>query len=1038
MKTVLFDTPRALVMMLLLVIVGGTAALLTMPQQEDPKIRNRSATILTPYPGASAERVERLVTQRIEDRLREVEEIDTVESRSITGLSSVTVILQDSINNTDQAFSQVRDALADAVPLLPDGAADPSFIDNRGYAFTVVAALVWDGDSEPNELILKRTADELRSRLRNVPGTEYTDIMGAGPEEIVVSLRSDLAQSLGLSEGEIAAALGSADSKSSAGQVFGAQNEVALEVRGALDTLDRIRNVPIREGEDGAQVRVGDLAEVRRGLQQPQPVTAIVDDRRAVAIGTRIDDGLRVGQWSARVRQELADFEEDLSAGVELRIIFDQSVYAEERFGSLLVNLGFGITLVVAILFFTLGPRAALLVTFAIPLTTLLSLTLMNFFGIPIHQMSITGLIVALGLLVDSAIVMCDAVGRALRRGLTPREAVEESVGRLWIPLLSSTLTTVLAFLPITLLIGGAGEFVGPIADSVIIALLSSLLLALTVVAALAGLFLKPSESETRTASGGIDFPVVGPAFKTLLGLSLAAPRLSIFAAILAPVLGFIGVTTLPTQFFPAADRNQFHVELRLPAQSSLEQTKRAADIADRLLEAHPGIEEADWFVGGSVPSFYYNVVMNDDGQRNFAEAMVTAKRLDGINDLLIELQGSLSDAMPNVQVNVRQLVQGPPSPAPFELRIQGRDLQVLKELGEQARLILSEMPEINVTTASLSGGEPKLWVDVDEDEARQVGLTLRDVASGLAAKLQGAPGGTVIEGENEIPVLVRLDDVARGSFEELASLALTSRATDSVGTPLLSLGDLSLEPSPATIRRYQGERVNQILGYTAADALPSTVVAAFEEAVAEGRFDLPSGYTYAYGGDAEARSDAVGALLSSVGLIVVAAIAVIVLTFNSFRLGAIVLVVAGLSMGLGMLSLTISGYPFGFQPIIALMGLMGVAINAAIIIIATLKNIPDAVAGDRLAVRDGVLETSRHITSTTLTTFAGFLPLILAEGDFWPPFATAIAGGVVLSTIVSFFFVPQCFLLLTRRRPVTVFEEQDLSSDEGLFHATA
>ncbi len=1038
MKTILFDTPRALVMVLLLVIVGGTAALLTMPQQEDPKIRNRVATILTPYPGASAERVERLVTQRIEDSLRELEEIDTLQSRSITGLSSITVILQDKINDTDQAFSKVRDALADSLPLLPEDAAAPRFIDNRGYAFTVIAALVWDTDGPPNELILKRTADELQSRLRNVPGTEYTDIMGAGPEEIVVSLRSDLAQSLGLSEAEIAGALSSADAKSSAGQVFGPQNEVALEVRGALDTLDRIRDVPIREGADGSLVRVGDIAEVRRGLQQPQPLAAIIDGRRAVAVGTRLDDGLRVGQWSARVRQELAAFEEDLSAGVELKIIFDQSVYAEERFGSLLVNLGLGIMLVIAILFFTLGPRAALLVTFAIPLTSLLSLTLMNFFGIPIHQMSITGLIVALGLLVDSAIVMCDAVGRALRRGLPARQAVEESVGRLWIPLLSSTLTTVLAFLPITLLIGGAGEFVGPIADSVIIALLSSLVLALTVVAALAGLFLKPSASETRTASGGIDFPVVGPAFKTLLGISLAAPRLSIFAALLAPALGFIGVTTLPTQFFPAADRNQFHIELRLPSQSSLEQTKRATDIADKLLETHPAIEEADWFVGGSVPSFYYNVVMNEDGQRNFAEAMVTAKELDGINDVLIELQQSLSEAMPNVQVNVRQLVQGPPSPAPFELRIQGRDLQVLKELGEEARLILSELPEINVTTASLSGGEPKLWVDVDEDEARQAGLALRDVASGLAAKLQGAPGGTVIEGENEVPVLVRLDDTARGSFEELASLALTTRATDSIGTPLLSLGELSLEPAPSTIRRYQGERVNRILGYTAADALPSAVVTAFEQAVADGRFVLPPGYSYAYGGDAEARSDAVGALLSSVGLIVVAAIAVIVLTFNSFRLGAVVLVVAGLSMGLGMLSLTISGYPFGFQPIIALIGLVGVAINAAIIIIATLKNIPEAVAGDRLAVRDGVLETSRHITSTTLTTFAGFLPLILAEGDFWPPFATAIAGGVVLSTIVSFFFVPQCFLLLTRRRPVTVFEDEEFLADEGLFHATA
>lgn len=1023
MKTILYDNPRALAMVLLLIVVGGAAAFLTIPQQEDPKIRNRAATILTAFPGASAERVERLVTQRIEDQMREVEEIDIVKSTSTTGLSAVSITLRDAINETDQAFSKVRDALADAKPLLPEGAAEPRFIDDRGYAYTVLAALVWDAESPPNPLILKRTAEELQSRLRNVPGTEYTSIHGVGGEEIAVTLRADQAQALGLSEREIAAALGGADAKVAAGQVFGTQNEVAIEVRGALDTLDRVRSVPLREGRQGARVRVGDIAEVRRGLEDPEAETAFVEDRRAVIVGTRIDDGLRVGQWSARVRQELEAFEQDLSGGIELVTVFDQSVYASERFGSLLTNLGVGVTLVVVILFFTLGPRAAVLVTLAIPLTTLCSLTVMNFAGIPIHQMSITGLIVALGLLVDAAIVICDAVGRARRRGLSPREAVAESVGRLWLPLLSSTLTTVLAFMPITLLIGGAGEFVGPIADSVIIALITSFILAVTVIAALAGFFLKPGTSQKQTSSGGIEVPIVGPAFRMLLGLSLAAPRLSILAALVLPVLGFVGVTTLPSQFFPAADRNQFHVQLRLPPQSSLAETRAAAEAADLLLEAHPEIVSAHWFVGNSVPAFYYNLIMDEDGSRNFAEAMVTVEQLAGIEELVDGLQTELSRALPNVQVNAQLLIQGPPTPAPFELRIQGRDLQVLKELGEEARLILSQTPEVTVSTASLSGGEPKLWLNADEEAARLAGFGLRDVASGLAAKLQGVRGGSIIEGENEVPVVVRLDAPYRSSIEEAGSITLRSRGGD-IGTPILGLGELTLEPSPASITRYEGERVNTVLAYVRPGTLPSAAVEAFQEAIEAGRFSIPPGYSYAFGGDAEARSDAVGALLASVGLITAAAIAVIVLTFGSFRLGGIVLVVAGLSMGLGMLSLTIAGYPFGFQPIIALMGLMGVAINAAIIITATLQANPAAVAGERLAVRDGVLETSRHISSTTVTTFAGFLPLILAEGGFWPPFATAIAGGVVLSTVVSFFFVPQCFLLLTRKRPVAHFHE--------------
>ena len=208
---------------------------------------------------------------------------------------------------------------------------------------------------------------------------------------------------------------------------------------------------------------------------------------------------------------------------------------------------------------------------------------------------------------------------------------------------------------------------------------------------------------------------------------------------------------------------------------------------------------------------------------------------------------------------------------------------------------------------------------------------------------------------------------------------------------------------------------MNTISAFVRSDALAANAVDAFNRLADEQGFEMPPGYRYEFGGDAEARSDAVGNLLSSVGLIVVATIAVVVLSFNSFRLSMIVFMVAGLSMGLGMLSLTIFNYPFGFQPIIALMGLMGVAINAAIIILSGLQLDPRASAGDLEAIRNSVLESSRHITSTTLTTFMGFLPLILTEGGFWPPFATAIAGGVLLSTIVSFFFVPQMFTLLTR-----------------------
>lgn len=1025
MKTLLFDNVRALVLLIALIIVGGIAALLTMPQTEDPRVINRAATILTPLPGASAELVERLVTQPIEEKLRTIADIDRIQSTSRTGLSSITVVLNETIKKPAEPFSRVRDAVDDARSELPVNASSSQFIEDRNEdAYTVITALIWDASSEPNLLILKRTAEALEAKLRNFPGAEYVGVHGASPEEIAVTLPNDIAQSLGLSERQIATSIASADVKGAAGQFFGDSAQYTLEVEGELDTLDRLRRIPLQTSSTGAIVKLGDIADIERSVRDPLSELALVDGRPAIIVGARMETGRRVGNWAEALVTELEAFEKTISGGIEQKIIFNQAEYANDRFQSLIINLLLGISLVVIILFFTLGPRSALIVTFAIPLTTLMALTFMNFFGIPIHQMSITGLIVALGLLVDSAIVVCDAVTRKLSAGLSPREAVSQSVQRLWLPLLSSTLTTVLAFLPISLLPGGAGEFVGAIANSVIIALICSYLLAMTVIAGLAGRFFDWRRKNEKP-SQGISARPIANAFGKCLALSLQFPKLSILLALVLPLLGFYGVGTLPTQFFPEADRNQFHVEIRLSPQSSLQATKAIAERADQILEADERITNAEWVVGNSIPSFYYNLLMNQDGAKDYAEAMVTANQLEGLDELQNEMQKTLSEALPNAQVLVRSLEQGPPTTAPFELRIFGDDLKQLQRLGEQARGILAQISDVTVSFATIAGGEPKLWLSADEDDALQAGLTLAQVADSLSAKLQGAQGGSIVEGEEQINVVVRLDEKSRRDISEIESLSVTNQsignsgiqtATGLAATPIAGLGSLKLRPSATSITRYNGERVNTVTGFIKSNAIPSTVVDAFNQKSQEQGFVMPPGYRLELGGDAEARSDAIGNLLASVGLIVVAAISVVVLSFNSFRLSLIVFMVVPLSMGLGMLSLTVFQFPFGFQPIVALMGLMGVAINAAIIILSGLKNSDSALSGDTSAIHQGVMETSRHITSTTLTTFMGFLPLILSGGGFWPPFATAIAGGVLLSTVVSFFFVPQMFLLLSRQ----------------------
>ncbi|MEM8988130.1 MAG: efflux RND transporter permease subunit [Pseudomonadota bacterium] len=1021
-STLFFDNRRLLVLFLLFLAVGGGAALFTMPNEEDPRITVRVATIFTPFPGASAARVEQLVTEKIESAVKELDDVDEIRSSSTNGLSAVTVTLSDAVTDTDGPFGLVRDAIDDVRPILPDGALRPIFDDDRGGAYTVLIALTWGLENDPNLLVLRRSALELQDRLRNLPGTELVTLHGASSEEVVVSVNAATTAALGLTKSQIAAAIASADAKVSAGSFNGDRFEYNLELRGEIDTLTRLRSVPVATDDNGVVIRIGDIATLSRGLVDPAEDLAIHDGASAIVVATRLKEDLQVAAWAAQVEEALGAYREDLSYGVNAEIIFNQGEYASARFGSLINNLLLGAGIVVVVLFVTLGWRAALLVSAAIPLTGLGAIIVLNALNVSINQISVTGLVVALGLLVDAAIVMTDAVRRRLLSGAAARDAIAASVKRLFIPLLSSTLTTVLAFLPLATFPGATGEFVSGIGKSVMIALSASFLIAITVIATLAGVTLEKSlarERERRFTPfwvSGINPGPLGYFFRKSLEASVRAPVVSIACAVVIPVLGFIGVQTLPSAFFPPADRNQFNLELRLPSHVAITETAAAVERAQAYLDMVDDIASATWFVGASAPPFYYNLAQNQDGNAFFAQAMVTTQSLDLLEQTITQVNEELSAALPEAQIIAKQLSQGPPTFAPVELRIFGPDLAVLQEISEQARLVMSGVPEIMQTIASYSGGEPKLWLTVDEDLARRAGYTLTQLAALMREELDGVAGGTIVEGTEELPIRVQLDDAQRRSLDELASIDFEAPGREA-SLPVLAVSTLSLEPAAPVLRRFDGERVNIVSGYVRANALPDTAINKFNAAWAKSGYELPPGYRFQFGGEAEARSDSVGNLVGQIGVIVVLTIGVIVMTFNSFRLAGVVFIVAGLSAGLGLLALALFRFPFGFTAIIAIVGLIGVAINAAIIILSGLNRNPEALAGDKQAVVTEVLGASRHIWSTTFTTLGGFLPLILSDSKFWPPFAITIAGGVLLSTVISFYFVPQMFLLVRSRK---------------------
>ncbi len=1026
MGTVFLREKRYFALAILVILALGASALATIGRQEDPTIANQFGTITTPFPGAAPERVEALVTEKIEDELAEIAEIKQVESTSTTGISIIRVDLADTLTDAEleQAWSEIRDALADAAVTFPAGVPEPELDTDKGYAYTAILSLTATEGRDVPLAVIARHAEMLQDRLRGLSGTRLVNLYGEPEEEVRVTLDRARTADLGITAGEVAAALEAADAKVNSGRAAGGASDFLIEVAGEFETLERIREVPLRAA-DGRAVRVGDIATVSRAVADPPSALAMHDGSPAVVIAARMQPDLQVDAWMAQVRAAVDGFAESLPGGLTLEWVFDQSAYTADRLSGLGENIAMGIGLVVAVLFLTLGWRAALVVALVLPMTSLLSLAILQKLGIPIHQMSVTGLIVALGLLVDAAIVMTDEIRKRLLAGLSVAPAVGDAVRRLAIPLLASTVTTVLAFVPMATLPGPAGDFVGAIAMSVIVMLVVSLGLALTITPALAG-FLLPGGIGARGVLGtGIHGGALGRAFAWTIRASLRNRAVAVAAALALPVAGFMAFPTLTAQFFPGVDRDQLHIQIDLGDGASIARTRDAVARIDAVLAGEADIARVDWFLGESAASFYYN--MQPDRQRapGFAEALVTTAGAEATEQLIPHLQAALDAAAPGAQVLVRGLVQGPPVSAPLEMRLVGPDLAVLRQLGDEARRLIAAEPAVLHTRADLMGGAPKYVFAFDEDALRLAGLTLGDAAAQLSALTDGVTGGSILEGTEQVPVRVVLEETARLSPEGLRGLTLT--APDGSAVPVTALGRLELRPSDSPVARLNGERVNNVQAFLERGVLPEEILAGVKAQLEETPLALPPGYRIEWGGDSEERGETINNLISTLGLVVAATIATIVLTFNSWRLSAVAFTVMGLSMGLSLLALAIFQYPFGITALIGVIGSIGVSINAAIIIMTAMQEDPEARFGDRDAMERVVTGSARHIVSTTITTFGGFLPLILEGGGFWPPFAMAIAGGVLLSTVVSFYFVPPVYSLVCRRRSREAVEEDVL-----------
>lgn len=1045
-STRLVHDRRLMVLILLLVSVGGLSSIAILPRMEAPVLTKRAAIVTTMLPGADATRVEALITEKIEDRLREIEEIKELRSQSRPGISSISIELNDSIIRSDEVWSKVRGKIEDTLPLLPPQATRPQFDDLEVRAFARIVSLIWVGGEPPDYSVLRRAAKNLQDRLQAIPGTETVDRFGDPGEEVAVQVDPQRAAALGLATEDLATQLAAYDAKDAAGTVRGRDLNLAVQVGNQFYRLADVARADIRAA-DGRFVRLDQIADIRLATPDPPPRQARHGDRPAISLGVLIRPDVRIDRWSAKADEVLAAFAAELPSGLEIAAVMNQAGYVSTRLGNLVGNMAAGGVAVCLVILTLMGWRSALVVASALPLTILTVLFAMRVLGIPVHQMSITGLIIALGLLIDNAIVVADEVRSELGMGQSPADAVSRVTRRLAVPLLGSTLTTAFAFTPITLMPGPAGEFVGSIATSVILAIFASLIYSLTVISAFAALFIRvlptaaAADQDVDSAAGrrhppadrgrfwrdGFHSPRLAAGYRRILSSLYRHPRAAIALTFVLPITGFAIAPWLPEQFFPPADRDQFHIEIELEPGASLASTRRVAERVDRVLADEP-IDQVDWYFGESAPTFYYNILANRKGTPNFGQAIVRTRDVSQVGEIIRRLQTRLDREVADARVLVRQLEQGPPFDAPVEVRLFGPDLDTLATLGGQIRALLTEVPQVTHTRSLLGETLPKATLDIDAQSASLAGLTPRQIADQVQMSLDGRIGGSLLQETEELPIRVRTSDPARSEVAGLRSIELVSSRAASAAAgqrsspwstmvPLAAVSKLRLEPQPGVIVRLNRRRMNEIGAYLVAGELPSIALADFQRRLAASSFRLPAGYELTYGGEASKRDDAVGNLLASVGFLLALMVATLVLSLGSFRLAAIIGSVGAMSIGLGLLAIGLGGYPFGFMAIIGTMGLIGIAINDSIVVIAALRERHGREPASPEAFAETVSHCTRHVIATTLTTTAGFTPLILAGGEFWPPLAVAISGGVVGATILAILFAPAAYRLVYTAR---------------------
>lgn len=980
---------------LMFALVGG-ASWLTMPRQEDPTMPYRAAMLVVPYAGADAETVERLVVEPLEERLAEVDELDIIRATARANVAVLVLQLrEDVLEEVDRAWDDVERKIELARADFPEAAGEPQF--DRDIFDTESIVIAVHGSADP--LVLRDAVVELESRLLRL-STVSRVILSADPgEQIIIELDAAASRRLGLDPRTLAGLLQRRNAAIPGGTVEVGGRTLTVRPNAEFRSVEEIESTPIPLAT-GASVPLRDLATVRRAPMEPRESLMRFDSDRAVAVGVVPRKGINVLAFGQQVEEFVQEFEAEV-APLQLDYMAFQPARVEARLDSLGRSLLSGVAIVALIVILLMGPRLGLTVASVVPVVAMAAVAIYSIGGGVLHQMSIAAVVLALGLLVDNAIVVAENVQARIDAGTERWEAARRAVQELTVPLGAATGTTLASFVPMLLAEGATGDFTRALPIVIMITLSVSYVVAITVTPALSAITLRPRRRRSETGSRVLE---------ALSSASVRHPWLVLAAVGVVLVVSVAQVTQVRLQFFPASDRNQLIVDVTMPEGTHVDVTGETADRIERALLERDDVESVASFVGRGVPHFYYNIVQKPS-RPHLAQMIVTTRTTADVTPVLHGLREIAREVTPGVEVIGRRIEQGPPVTAPIELRVYGDDLEELRDASEQLLAIVREAPGAIDARHSLGLGAPALEFEVDDAAALRHGVARDDVAVALLGATRGIHAGQYRVGDDPAPIVVRGPDGEQTTVSELRDADIYPPGQPAV--PVTQVASFDVRWRPASISRRNGERVAFVMAQLDEGATFSDVMGYVAPRAAE--LDLASSVRFEIGGDAEGSGDANAALLRTLPIGVLMLLLFLMGEFNSFRSVAIVMTTVPLA-AVGIIpGLAISGQPFGFMSMLGVFALIGIVVNNAIVLLDVIDR-QRAVGGTIAdAIRSAVQQRTRPILLTTATTVAGLMPLALSPSTFWPPLAFSMVSGLLASTVLTLFAVPALYRLLFR-----------------------